>query len=400
MDHRGSERERRIHGEPAPTNAGPVPARSVARLARLQRTVGNQAVARTLERHFEMAGERHTLTLHPGPEGPQLVMASEPEDVRKKLARFERTIGRYIGRLRAPDLQQTAIAAASFLRELTALRQQIQTTVGTLAHFSLDRYKPAETEFALVGKRGRVELKHDVIDADLRAVDQAIADIDAIAGRLSRFARGRGIRGLDPVDIERWSHEQFLQSTVIPKQQEVANVIAPHIAAITAELPGSRVKFRGSLARGLKSFQKVDLEGGARRFDPRAFDADAFNQVSDQIWAKIQSWDPTVQNKIVLRDVVALANRVNAPQRHHLAAVLAIEGQIQQGLKRVEGYQQTGGTADFSFVLQPAATSATQIAAGNPYKKEMLQQAGLPAVEAGSRHQRRYGEFQGGPATF
>jgi hypothetical protein len=80
--------------------------------------------------------------------------------------------------------------------------------------------------------------------------------------------------------------------------------------------------------------------------------------------------------------------------------VLAIEGQIKQGLKRVEGYQQTAGTADFSFVLQPAATSAGQISAGNPYRKEMLQQAGLPAVEAGSRHQRRYGEFQGGPATF
>jgi hypothetical protein len=333
-------------------------------------------------------------------------MASTPEDVRKKLARFEATIARYMARLSADDIDDQ-VAQGGFLDDLQDLQAAVAQSVGSLnaGTWSPKRYKEDASGFTTVGKgkRGATTAAVDdeaKIAADEAELDEALTEIDRIAGELASFAENAGIEGLDAGDVEAWSHEQFMEQKVYGKQQAVADVIGPQVAAIAAALPGAKVKFRGSLARGLKSFRKPAAHGGVQQFDPSSFDADAFIEVPDDTWTTMRSWDPAgLGSKASLAVLIVAAQRRNAPLLASLRAVQQCEGQIRAGLGSVEGYSKSGSTAEFYVVVQSESASANQLEEGNPYPEGALAQIGMPALEAAAPHTGRHREIRG-PVIF
>jgi hypothetical protein len=253
---------------------------------------------------------------------------------------------------------------------------------------------------------------------DQTRVDADAAFLDTVAASLVRLARASGVTGLDAADFESWRFSRFFDEVVVPKQTAVANVVGPHVAAIEAQLPGCAVKFRGSLARGLKSFRKPDPgTGGVQRFDPTHFDADAFIEVDDDTWAELETIGASDATKLTVAGALALAE---AAEHRELAAsftrIAAIEKQIQRGLVRVAGYSTKpdpdgpprSRIGDFYLLVQSATKSSEQVEAGNPYRTGMLAAAGMPELEAASPSDPLYHEFKtgvgatrhGAPAIF
>jgi hypothetical protein len=366
----------------------------------LARAVAARQAAGAASHDFAMAGQAHSLTLVESPAGPVAIMASTPEDVRVKLERVHGALLVYTQRLKDADLAEDA-KAKELVKAIAALKVKVDTRIARFDAKSYD--KQVGTKPAAWGKTMAVmALDQEKVDADF-------AFLEAIAEELVELASASEIAGLDPDDIEVWVHNRFVKQVVAPKQAAVAKVIGPHVESIQAELPGSVVKFRGSLARGLKSFRKPDpTTGGVQRFDPTSFDADAFIEVDDDDWEVFESWGVKLRDKLTLARALTLATQEgDADYAGKLTRLIAIESKIQRQLKGVPGYSgklRGGGRSrewvgDFYLLLQPAGKSAAQISEGNPYPEGMLTASGMPAIEARTTSAVSHREFSGG-ATF
>ena len=362
----------------------------------LARAVAARAADAAPSRDFRMGAQAHSLTLVNSPSGPVAVMASTPEDVRLKLARVHASLTVYTQRLKDADLAEDA-KAKELVKAIATLKSKVDTQI---AKVDAKRYeKQVGTKAGAWGKTV------PVMALDQEKVDADDAFLESVAAELVDLASKSGVAGLDPDDIEVWVHNRFVKEVVAPKQAAVASVVGPHVASIQAELPGSTVKFRGSLARGLKSFRKPDpTTGGVQRFDPTSFDADAFIELSDEDWEVFKGWGVRVRDKLTLVRALALAEQEEDDEYvGKLTRLLAIESKIQRQLRAVPGYSgkfRGSGKArewvgDFYLLLQPAEKSASQITEGNPYPEGMLTKAGMPAIEARTTSADRHREFTG-----
>lgn len=340
---------------------------------------------------FRMGGVAHHLTLTQTDAGPVVVMASTPEDVRKKLERFEKAVTLYTQRLTDHDLAQDP-GAINLLKQIAGLKAKVDANIGA---FNPRRYDMAATQKVWGKSQPTIVVNQQLVDSDDR-------NLGIIAERLEKLATTSGIKGMDPVDIELWLHRRFMKDVVQPKQLAVAAVIGPYIDDIQAAWPSAVVKFRGSLARGLKSFPKPDpVTGGVQRFDPTAFDADAFIEISNDDWNDFRDFGATT-GKLTLADALVLARGAGATGYEDvLAEMIEIEAKIRADLGAVQGYKQktvgrgrnASTSADFYFVIQSRSASGKQIEKGNPYKAGMLAKGGMPEIEQGSVSQDDYNEF-------
>lgn len=154
-----------------------------------------------------------------------------------------------------------------------------------------------------------------------------------------------------------------------------------------------RIKFRGSLVRGLKAYHKGPNKFASQAFDPNQFDCDAFIEVPDVLWEKFlkagfkkQVYDatgtpiPGKQTRISLErryeslQSIVLAPAPPLPQPTAmkwwdvLQTLTAIQNFIRtQLLAFVPGYRTIGGVYDFEFYLRPISNVWWIYKEGNPY---------------------------------
>ncbi len=186
--------------------------------------------------------------------------------------------------------------------------------------------------------------------------------------------------------------------------KKISSCLLKHRAAIvgvfsTFGVEGKlvRVKYRGSVVRGIKAYHKGKM-GSAKRFKVDAkggFDCDAFVEMPDGLWdkfvkagfkrkkynekgAEILGGSTRLDNK---RRYVSLPGLIIGDEgkkpvgvnENWLAAILKlkkIEGEVSEGLGKIEGYRKIGGKVDFEFYLRPVANVWWTYKERNPYFAE------------------------------
>lgn len=208
-----------------------------------------------------------------------------------------------------------------------------------------------------------------------------------------------------------------------PFREQIKDIIhnITKIANSGAPIPfkDARIKFRGSLVRGLKGYPKY---GVAPTLDN--YDCDAFIEVPDDVWDILKKHNTYAVSDVderasvkPLRDYESLEglkvgvsrNRPKPKTMLFQARERAIQAQIvalqnieeiikQEILKakkdgRLAGYSVTGDTPDFEFYIRPVSAVKKAYAEGNPYIKPMVEQRGV-ALLAASLPSERIFEFE------
>jgi hypothetical protein len=218
--------------------------------------------------------------------------------------------------------------------------------------------------------------------------------------RLKKIQDTLRLAGLDAASVQKWillyGHKVRLKILT-----RISKVLQNHVSAIRAAFAGVttttatiRVKYRGSLVRGLKTYHKGTLDQ-ARSFDPQKFDCDAYIEVPSDLWQKMKAElkrygynqvDDHKREKQLdqlkkMRDYEPLdyiavpAGPEMESWRKVVAKLKDEEGKIAQELAQIEGYQtivpdegnKAVKAADFEFYLRPDTNSVDLYRLGNPY---------------------------------
>lgn len=154
-----------------------------------------------------------------------------------------------------------------------------------------------------------------------------------------------------------------------------------------------RLKFRGSVVRGIKAYHK-GTKAEAAKFDPKSekgFDCDAFVEMPDELWQKFvtagfkrKKYDhtghelPTTTKIDKDRRYVSLPALIlsddDAKKKQWSEALGSLrdcEKKVKAELKKIEGYRiEENGEADFEFYLRPVANVWWTYKERNPYFSE------------------------------
>ena len=173
--------------------------------------------------------------------------------------------------------------------------------------------------------------------------------------------------------------------------------------------PEARIKFRGSLVRGLKGYPK---SGVAPTLD--SYDCDAFIEVPDEWWAELKKLRPAAEvvedGKVRIKplrsyeslDAIEIGVSGKKPKpvlearveeettmKGTLQKLLEIEKNIKEELEAAKksgvlpGYAlNEQGEIDFEFYLRPASVVKHTYTEGNPYTKQMIEDRGYPSYAA------------------
>jgi hypothetical protein len=188
----------------------------------------------------------------------------------------------------------------------------------------------------------------------------------------------------------------------IEVMDEIAQILLPFRARVKELIPEARIKYRGSLVRGLKGYPKK-----GKTIDLKAYDCDAFIEVPSEFWLEMrdkgrakgiekdEQGKPTgktidIRGYEPLKDITF--KKVNDPValnfRKILDALIEIEGEAKEAIKsakesgKIKGYKSTEtGEIDFEFYIRADYNSTATYRTGNPYLKGQVAERGYPALE-------------------
>lgn len=174
-------------------------------------------------------------------------------------------------------------------------------------------------------------------------------------------------------DRENWKDKDLW----LKAKQDVTKILALYKAAIADAIPGSKIKFRGSLASGWKGPHKVIKETNtAQRFNPREFDCDAFVEIPDPMWHK------ELVNTGILEDPTKPWAKLEQLRGWSRAtALMSAQRQIIGQLRDIEGYQREDGEPHFELTVQTEGETLKKTLEGNVYPTGALSNAGASAME-------------------
>jgi hypothetical protein len=182
--------------------------------------------------------------------------------------------------------------------------------------------------------------------------------------------------------------------------EAIASVLMPFRERVKSIIPQARIKYRGSLVRGLKGYPK----GGAK-VDTKAYDCDAFIEVPTEFWLDMRTkgakgierdaeGNPT-GGKIDIRGYeplkqISFAPRDNPEQLKYriiIGKLLEIEAQARAAMEKAQksgklkGYKYGETGIDFEFFIRAVYNSTTTYHEGNPYLKGQVSERGYPELE-------------------
>jgi hypothetical protein len=252
-------------------------------------------------------------------------------------------------------------------------------------------------------------------DADA-AIRLAIRRVQEQADLIVRF-----VNNFTPSTRVPTSFEETLPKGYVGQIEDVRarldELLAPAVSRVQHLIPGSSIKYRGSLTDAIKNFTKstppeqqkpattayADFEKRAVPVNLRAFDVDAFIEVPDPIWETWQQAglipdkkDMPIKGKMILDKWIPILETASVKGAHKEAAtktlqqVLAlkdIEAELQKALSTVAGYKtaEKTGVAEFELVLQPGKKSKKEVEYGKPYPLGELSQSGSAYEELTAR---------------
>jgi len=231
----------------------------------------------------------------------------------------------------------------------------------------------------------------EVLDTFQQLLTQFKSELDPVM-------RDLHLAGLDPSSIQKWlllygPRVRLKILAEIAKVLKVALFMARWaFSNVTKDTAKIRIKFRGSLVRGIKTYHKGSLES-AKRFDENKFDCDAYIEVPDELWeqmkkAGVQRYEyeteESGQRKMLtttttVRAYEPLSYLVSKECTQWLtvfALLKKVEQMVRVKLAKIKGYDveitEEGPVADFEFYLRPASNSVDLYKLGNPYMKGQI----------------------------
>ena len=214
------------------------------------------------------------------------------------------------------------------------------------------------------------------------------------------------------IKIGKGSAKDFEETISEPKKQaieekraDINSRLSEISNKIANTIPGAKLKYRGSLSDGMRSFRKstpingiyVNIESQAviefgkkiSIFDENNFDVDAYVEIPNEIW---DAWreipdafpsDSRMKEKILLKDWNFFIGKIENPTdevlevKKYVSLLLSFEVEARQCLQDLSGYKITDGVPDFEMPAQSASKTAKQHALGKPFPLFELSQSGL-----------------------
>lgn len=273
-------------------------------------------------------------------------------------------------------------------------------------------------------KRAAISLKKDIeklTGTDINTLLQATKDAKRHTFEQSKLDQDeidKAKKTFPKPEVER---RKLLHEDVIYRENEqetsrfqvldnVATILRKYREEIKELIgPEARIKFRGSLVRGLKGYPKA---GVAPTLD--SYDCDAFIEVPDDWWAKLKKLRPAAKvsedGKVRIKPLRAYesleAIEIGVPGKRPkpilearvkdeknmeetLHKLLEIEQKIKMDLieakqtGKLSGYAlNEQGEIDFEFYLRPASAVKHTYTEGNPYTRQMIEDRGFPSYAA------------------
>lgn len=188
---------------------------------------------------------------------------------------------------------------------------------------------------------------------------------------------------------------------IIGLRKRIQCILAPYATLIADFIPGSKLKYRGSLADGIKNFTKsipvitgpviMDFGKKALCVNINAFDIDAFIEIPESLWSKWEEYgiipdrkSQAIKGKILLETWIPMLEKI----RHkNIAAyseigkmkcIRQLEIHVQHELIGLRGYKadHKTGLPEFEMVLQPESKTKQSHVYGKPYPMGELSRSG------------------------
>jgi hypothetical protein len=168
-------------------------------------------------------------------------------------------------------------------------------------------------------------------------------------------------------------------------RDEMQQVLAKYKANILSIAPGSRVGFRGSLARGWKGPHKTTPGGAAQEFTARDFDCDAYIEIPADMWVSEIAILPKSKNARPDRFVPIEELRGDWARA---AELLAIVQNIQDDIEKSRGplrqmrLDRDTKRPEFHMYIQSPDVTLDLLLQAAEYPKGAFEQAGRPTIES------------------
>jgi hypothetical protein len=204
---------------------------------------------------------------------------------------------------------------------------------------------------------------------DKTALQIVQLDIQQLEVEVAVYEDSVGTAARDEVDAALEGEEDPLWRE---KMEAARAVLAKARAEVTREIPWARVRMRGSLATGWKGPHKV-TDGAATRFNASDFDADAFIEVTNDMWLEMY-----LEDRVKESDMSEKVSNLDGWE--HQPKLAQLEEKVgQQLVQAAQGYRVVNGVPDFYFTVQPTSSSWVNLIEGLQYPRGAFE-----AAEAGN----------------
>ncbi|MEL6562483.1 MAG: hypothetical protein AAFQ94_30215 [Bacteroidota bacterium] len=307
---------------------------------------------------IRLNGKPHTLLAVTKGGKDSLEMKSRQESIEDRVARINRQLDAYIADPNVPD---------SFKDIFREMKQGPITQLDRVEEEATAKFRELKKT-----KKGKKLKKDSFIKKEKSKV------LNTIVAKIEEICRRPGmenVQDFSPLAIERADIANSKLGTEFTEKQEAVQKVFTDMKEdiLSAIPPGSKVKYRGSLATGIKGPHKT-VNDAIQFFDPKKFDADVFIEVTNEVWAHAGTQVPKArtEGKLKLQEMVAW---------DYYSQLISLTDAIKEKLKDITGYKLKGGEADFELMIQSVRKSENQLRSGIQYEPNSFANAGYPEIE-------------------